>query len=213
MSTTCSATTGRHVAKNWRTSASCSTMCSTGTSRFWASSYPMPACRCTCSCGRGSSNAAGRSPPTPVGLPSSEESSQHSATPTLVLVTVFWPLGASFLVSTFGYEWWDTVASTAAIDIRSCRHHRSESSLPPPFGRGGTSVEGKHEASFSGSTRKNHQTHVHGQLWVKMCVFVSRPMNIVTFLLKKRDPAKRVVDFPVERDTFRNKIMEIVKDF
>ena len=46
-----------------------------------------------------------------------------------------------------------------------------------------------------------------------MCVFVSHPMKIVTFLLKKRDPAKRVVDFPRERDTFRNKIMEIVEDF
>ena len=38
-------------------------------------------------------------------------------------------------------------------------------------------------------------------------------MNIVTFLLKNGDPAKRVVDFPLERDTFRNKIMEIVDDF
>ena len=38
-------------------------------------------------------------------------------------------------------------------------------------------------------------------------------MKIVTFLRKKRDPVKRVVDFPLERDTFRNKIMEIVKDF
>ena len=47
----------------------------------------------------------------------------------------------------------------------------------------------------------------------KMCVFVSRPMTIVTFLREKRDPAKRVVDFPLERDRFRNKIMEIVKDF
>ena len=47
----------------------------------------------------------------------------------------------------------------------------------------------------------------------KMCVFISRPMNIVTFLRKNGDPAKRVVDFPLERDTFRNKIMEIVKDF
>ena len=47
----------------------------------------------------------------------------------------------------------------------------------------------------------------------KMCVFVSRPMKIVTFLRKNGDPAKRVVDFPLERDTFRNKIMEIVDDF
>ena len=47
----------------------------------------------------------------------------------------------------------------------------------------------------------------------KMGIFVSRPMNIVTFLRKNADPAKRVVDFPRERDTFRNKIMEIVEDF
>ena len=47
----------------------------------------------------------------------------------------------------------------------------------------------------------------------KMCVFVSRPMKIVTFLRKNGESPKRVVDFPRERDTFRNKIMEIVKDF
>ena len=47
----------------------------------------------------------------------------------------------------------------------------------------------------------------------KMCVFVSRPMNIVTFLRKNDYSPKRVVDFPRERDTFRNKIMEIVTDF
>ena len=47
----------------------------------------------------------------------------------------------------------------------------------------------------------------------KMCVFVSRPMNIFTFLRKNDYTPKRVVDFPLERDTFRNKIMEIVKDF
>ena len=34
----------------------------------------------------------------------------------------------------------------------------------------------------------------------EMCVFVSCPMNIVTFLQKNGDPAKRVVDFPQERD-------------
>ena len=33
------------------------------------------------------------------------------------------------------------------------------------------------------------------------------------FSSEKRDPAKRVVDFPRERDTFRNKIMEIVENF
>ena len=47
----------------------------------------------------------------------------------------------------------------------------------------------------------------------KMCVFVSRPMKIVTFLRKNDYHPKRVVDFHRERDTFRNKIMEIVEDF
>ena len=47
----------------------------------------------------------------------------------------------------------------------------------------------------------------------KMCIFVSRPMKIVTFLRKNDYTPKRVVDFPRERDTFRNKIMEIVVDF
>ena len=37
----------------------------------------------------------------------------------------------------------------------------------------------------------------------KMCVFVSRPMKIVTFLRKNGETAKRVVHFPQERDTFR----------
>ena len=44
-------------------------------------------------------------------------------------------------------------------------------------------------------------------------MFVSRPLKIVTFLLKNDYPPKRVVDFPLERDTFRNKIMEIVENF
>ena len=47
----------------------------------------------------------------------------------------------------------------------------------------------------------------------EMCVFVSRPMKIVTFPLKNSETPKRVVDFPMERSTFRNKIMEIVGDF
>ena len=47
----------------------------------------------------------------------------------------------------------------------------------------------------------------------KMCVFVSRQMKIVTFPRKNEYTPKRVVDFPMERDTFRNKIMEIVEDF
>ena len=38
-------------------------------------------------------------------------------------------------------------------------------------------------------------------------------MKIVTFFGKTITSPKRVVDFPRERDTFRNKIMEIVKDF
>ena len=38
-------------------------------------------------------------------------------------------------------------------------------------------------------------------------------MNIVTFLRKNGDLPKRVVDFHLERDTFRNTIMEIVEDF
>ena len=46
-----------------------------------------------------------------------------------------------------------------------------------------------------------------------MCVFVSHPMKIVTFLRKNDYSPKRVVDFPRERDTFRNKLMEIVDDF
>ena len=44
-----------------------------------------------------------------------------------------------------------------------------------------------------------------------MC-FVSRPMKSVTFPRKNGDPAKRVVDFHRERETFRTKIMEIVED-
>ena len=38
-------------------------------------------------------------------------------------------------------------------------------------------------------------------------------MKIVTFLWKNGYHPKRVVDFPLARDTFRNKIMEIVEDF
>ena len=39
----------------------------------------------------------------------------------------------------------------------------------------------------------------------KMCIFVSRRMKIVTFIGKNCETAKRVVDFPLERDTFREK--------
>ena len=46
----------------------------------------------------------------------------------------------------------------------------------------------------------------------KICVFVSRPMKIPTFLMKNVYTPKRVVDFHLERDTFRNKTMEIVED-
>ena len=38
-------------------------------------------------------------------------------------------------------------------------------------------------------------------------------MKFVTFLRKNGETAKRVVDFPLERDTYRNKIIEIVEDF
>ena len=38
-------------------------------------------------------------------------------------------------------------------------------------------------------------------------------MKIVPFLRKNSDAAKRVVDFPLERDTFRNEIVGIVEDF
>ena len=40
----------------------------------------------------------------------------------------------------------------------------------------------------------------------KMSVFVSDRMKIVTFHRKNDYTPKRVVDFPLERDTFRNKI-------
>ena len=43
--------------------------------------------------------------------------------------------------------------------------------------------------------------------------FVSRPVKIVTFLRKNGDSAKRVIVFLLERNTFRNKFMEIVRDF
>ena len=46
----------------------------------------------------------------------------------------------------------------------------------------------------------------------KMCEFVSRPMKIVTFLRKNGDSPQRVVDFPLEVNTFRNTVMEIVED-
>ena len=39
------------------------------------------------------------------------------------LVTVLCARRPSCAVSTFGYEWWDTVASTAATVCCSCRHH------------------------------------------------------------------------------------------
>ena len=120
-SITGSATTGTCVAKNCTTFGSCSTVCSTGASRAWTSSHAMPSCRSVFPCGQGSNSAAGRSPP--VGLPSSEESSWYSAGPTLVLVTFFWPLGASYAVPTLECKWWVTVARTAATVCCSCRHH------------------------------------------------------------------------------------------
>ena len=48
----------------------------------------------------------------------------------------------------------------------------------------------------------------------KMCVFVSRPMKIVTFLRKNADPQNGWLIFHgKERDTFRNKTMDIAEDF
>ena len=44
-------------------------------------------------------------------------------------------------------------------------------------------------------------------------MFVSRPMQLATFLQENGDLAKRVVDFLRERLKFRNKIMEIVEDY
>ena len=38
-------------------------------------------------------------------------------------------------------------------------------------------------------------------------------MKIATLLQKNANPAKRLVDFPLERDTFLNEIMELVEDF
>ena len=60
-----------------------------------------------------------------VGLPPSDESSKYSASPTplLVSVPIFCPRRAAFAVSTLEYEWWETVASTAAVDRCSCRHY------------------------------------------------------------------------------------------
>ena len=45
-----------------------------------------------------------------------------------------------------------------------------------------------------------------------MCVFVSRPMKIVTFLRKSGETPKWVVDFLMEK-SYSEKIMEIVEDF
>ena len=47
----------------------------------------------------------------------------------------------------------------------------------------------------------------------KMCVFVSRPMKIVTFLRENGKTPKLVVDFLRGKDTFRKQNMEIVQDF
>ena len=48
----------------------------------------------------------------------------------------------------------------------------------------------------------------------KMCVFVSRPIKVVTFLRKNGETPKRVVDFPLEkRHILEKKNMEIVRDF
>ena len=46
-----------------------------------------------------------------------------------------------------------------------------------------------------------------------VCVFFTFNENLSLFVGKNADPPKRVVDFPLERDTFRTKIIEIVGDF
>ena len=63
--------------------------------------------------GRGSGVGAGRNHPT----------RKYSASPTPVLLPIFCPRRAVFAVPTLEYEWWVTVASTAATVCCSCRHH------------------------------------------------------------------------------------------
>ena len=56
--------------------------------------------------------------------PSSSESVKCSAAASaLVLVPIICSRRPAFAMSTLGNEWWDTVASTAAIDCCSCRRH------------------------------------------------------------------------------------------
>ena len=47
----------------------------------------------------------------------------------------------------------------------------------------------------------------------KNVCFVSRPTKFFNFLRKNGDLPKRVVDFLRERDTFRNKTIELVENF
>ena len=67
--------------------------------------------------------------------------------------------------------------------------------------------------SFSCISFKYQSLTVSVDFRRKNVYFVSRPMTIVTFLRKNRETAKQVVDFHRERDTFRNKIMDIVEVF
>ena len=73
-------------------------------------------------CGPGSARLPGRIPGGGVFCARRRACFTYS-TSSPVLVTVFCARWPSFAVSTLGYEWWDTVATTAAIDCCSWRHH------------------------------------------------------------------------------------------
>ena len=77
---------------------------------------------CSLLCGPGSARLPGRIPGGGVFYARREACFTYS-TSSSVLVTVFCARWPSFAVSTLGYEWWDTVATTAAIDCCSWRHH------------------------------------------------------------------------------------------
>ena len=73
-------------------------------------------------CGPGSRRLPGRTPGSG-GFCARRPTCFSCSTPSLVLVTVLSARRPSCAVSTFGYEWWDTFASTAATVCCSCRNH------------------------------------------------------------------------------------------
>ena len=73
-------------------------------------------------CGRGSRRLPGRTPGSG-GFCARRPTCFSCSTPSLVLVTVLSARRPSCAVSTFGYEWWDTVANNAATVCCSCRNH------------------------------------------------------------------------------------------